>query len=410
MSGILLGKTMGRSRELVEPLHRGVERTRRPRGARAHGRALADGVGADELRDHARRASTGSRATASRTATTRSRSARSSRSRRCRRGCCSRCSSCCRWASKCRPRWRCSGASSSTSTCPSTSSSAPSARDARRRARRRAAARTCGSATTPDAPWTLEEIDAEIPAGTRTALVGETGSGKTTLAYLVARLYEPQRGPCQIDGVDIRDMTLASLAATVGLVSQETYLFHASIRENLRFACPEASDEEIEDAARAAQIHELIASLPEGYDTPVGRARLPLLRRREAAHRDRAHGPAQPAGADPRRGHLGARHRDRARRPAGARRARARTHDDRDRAPPLDDPRRRPDPRARPRPHRRARHARGADRARRPLRGAAAAARASEEPAERAPSRRSREAALARARAAQALASMFRRT
>ena len=122
----------------------------------------------------------------------------------------------------------------------------------------------------PDAPWTLQEIAAEIPAGTRTALVGETGSGKTTLAYLVARLYEPQRGCVSIDGVDIRDMTQESLAATVGLVSQETYLFHASIRENLRFACPDASDEQIEDAARAAQIHELISSLPEGYDTPVG--------------------------------------------------------------------------------------------------------------------------------------------
>src|SRR3984893_1392895 len=106
-----------------------------------------------------------------------------------------------------------------------------------------------------DAPWTLEDINAEVPAGTRTALVGETGSGKTTLAYLVARLYEAQRGCVSIDGVDIRDMTLASLAATVGLVSQETYLFHSSIRENLRFACPDASDEEIEDAARAAQIH-----------------------------------------------------------------------------------------------------------------------------------------------------------
>jgi ATP-binding cassette subfamily B protein len=122
----------------------------------------------------------------------------------------------------------------------------------------------------PEAPWTLQEISAEVPAGTRTALVGETGSGKTTLAYLVARLYEPQRGEVRIDGVDIRDVTLASLAATVGLVSQETYLFHASIRENLRFACPQASDEEIEDAARAAQIHELISLLPEGYDTPVG--------------------------------------------------------------------------------------------------------------------------------------------
>ncbi len=122
----------------------------------------------------------------------------------------------------------------------------------------------------PEAPWTLREISAEMGAGTTTALVGETGSGKTTFAYLLARLYEPERGAVSIDGVDIRDMTLQSLAATVGMVSQETYLFHASIRENLRFACPDASDEEIEDAARAAQIHELIASLPEGYDTPVG--------------------------------------------------------------------------------------------------------------------------------------------
>ncbi len=128
------------------------------------------------------------------------------------------------------------------------------------------------AASTPsgEGNWTLREIEAEIPAGTRTALVGETGSGKTTMAYLVARLYEPERGCITIDGTDIRDVTLESLAATVGLVSQETYLFHASIRENLRFACPEASDEEIEAAARAAQIHELIASLPEGYDTPVG--------------------------------------------------------------------------------------------------------------------------------------------
>jgi ATP-binding cassette subfamily B protein len=119
-------------------------------------------------------------------------------------------------------------------------------------------------------PWTLREIEAAVPAGTRTAIVGETGSGKTTLAYLVARLYEPQRGTVTIDGIDIRDATLESLAATVGLVSQETYLFHSSIRDNLRFARPDASDDEIEQAARAAQIHDLIASLPEGYDTLVG--------------------------------------------------------------------------------------------------------------------------------------------
>ena len=119
-------------------------------------------------------------------------------------------------------------------------------------------------------PWTLQEVSAVVPAGTRTAIVGETGSGKTTLAYLVARLYEPQRGRVTIDGIDIRDATLESLAATVGLVSQETYLFHASIRENLRFARPDATDEEIVHAARAAQIHGLIDSLPDGYDTMVG--------------------------------------------------------------------------------------------------------------------------------------------
>jgi ATP-binding cassette, subfamily B, bacterial len=118
--------------------------------------------------------------------------------------------------------------------------------------------------------WTLRHIDLEVPAGTRTAIVGETGSGKTTLGYLVARLYEPQSGRLTVDGIDIRDVSLASLAATVGVVSQETYLFHASVRENLRFARPDASDEEIEDAARTARIHDLVASLPEGYDTVVG--------------------------------------------------------------------------------------------------------------------------------------------
>jgi ATP-binding cassette subfamily B protein len=119
-------------------------------------------------------------------------------------------------------------------------------------------------------PWTLRDITLEIPAGTRTAVVGETGSGKTTLGYLVARLYDPQQGAVSIDGVDIRKVSLQSLAATVGVVSQETYLFHASVRENLRFARPEASDAEIEAAARTARIHDLIESLPDGYDTVVG--------------------------------------------------------------------------------------------------------------------------------------------
>jgi ATP-binding cassette, subfamily B, bacterial len=121
-----------------------------------------------------------------------------------------------------------------------------------------------------DEAWTLRDITLMVAPGTRTAIVGETGAGKTTLGYLVARLYEPQRGRITIDGVDVREASLASLAATVGVVSQETYLFHASVRENLRFAKPDAGDEEIEAAARTARIHDLIESLPDGYDTVVG--------------------------------------------------------------------------------------------------------------------------------------------
>jgi len=123
---------------------------------------------------------------------------------------------------------------------------------------------------TEGSPWTLHDIDLVVAAGTRTAVVGETGAGKTTLGYLIARLYEPQAGRVTIDGVDVRDASFESLAATVGVVSQETYLFHATVRENLRFARPDASDEEIEAAAATARIHDLVASLPEGYDTVVG--------------------------------------------------------------------------------------------------------------------------------------------
>jgi len=113
-------------------------------------------------------------------------------------------------------------------------------------------------------------VDLDIPAGSTLALVGETGSGKTTIASLIARLYDPGSGSVRVDGVDIRDMRLTDLAAVVGVVSQETYLLHATVRENLRYAKPEATDAEIEDAARAAQIHDLIVGLPEGYDTMVG--------------------------------------------------------------------------------------------------------------------------------------------
>jgi ATP-binding cassette subfamily B protein len=113
-------------------------------------------------------------------------------------------------------------------------------------------------------------VNLDVPAGTTLALVGETGSGKSTLASLVPRLRDPDAGRITIDGVDVRDLRLADLARIVGVVSQETYLLHATVRENLRHAKPDATDAEIEAAARAAQVHDLIASLPEGYDTVVG--------------------------------------------------------------------------------------------------------------------------------------------
>src|SRR5438067_1157723 len=118
--------------------------------------------------------------------------------------------------------------------------------------------------------WTLEDVSFTVAAGTTTALVGETGSGKTTLGYLAARLYDPSRGSITIGGVDIRNLTFQALSDLVGVVSQETYLFHATVRENIRFAKPDATDEEIEAAAQAARIHHVIAALPDGYDTVVG--------------------------------------------------------------------------------------------------------------------------------------------
>jgi ATP-binding cassette, subfamily B, bacterial len=117
---------------------------------------------------------------------------------------------------------------------------------------------------------TLDGIDVTVPAGGSLAVVGPTGSGKSTLSYLVPRLYDVTGGRVTIDGVDVQDLDFDTLARAVGVVSQETYLFHASVAENLRFAKPDATEAEIEAAARAAQIHDHIASLPDGYDTLVG--------------------------------------------------------------------------------------------------------------------------------------------
>jgi ATP-binding cassette subfamily B protein len=118
--------------------------------------------------------------------------------------------------------------------------------------------------------WTLEDVDLEIEPGQLAALVGPSGAGKTTISYLVPRLYDVTRGSVEIDGHDVRQIRLSSLAAAIGMVTQETYLFHTTVRENLLYARPDATDEEIEAAARAAAIHERIANLADGYDTLVG--------------------------------------------------------------------------------------------------------------------------------------------
>ncbi|MDV9169919.1 ABC transporter ATP-binding protein [Streptomyces sp. W16] len=116
----------------------------------------------------------------------------------------------------------------------------------------------------------LDGVDITVPAGNSLAIVGPTGAGKSTLGYLVPRLYDVTGGRVTLDGVDVRDLDFDTLARAVGVVSQETYLFHATVADNLRFAKPDATDEELYAAARAAQIHEHIAGLPDGYDTVVG--------------------------------------------------------------------------------------------------------------------------------------------
>ena len=224
VSGILLGKTMGRTDELADRFE-GESRLLADLEVRQRmaGRWMM-AIDPDDVRGHARRRVLVRRARARARLDTRSRCRRSSRSRRCRRGSSSRSGRCSASGSTCRRRSRSSTGSSSTSTSRSTS-------------------RSARSATTLDAagdvvvrrrvvPLRRRRVDARgrlvhRAGGTKTALVGETGSGKTTLGYLAARLYDVDAGRVSIDGVDVRDLTFASLASLVGVVSQETYLFHA---------------------------------------------------------------------------------------------------------------------------------------------------------------------------------------
>ncbi|MCF8482944.1 MAG: ABC transporter ATP-binding protein/permease [Rhodospirillum sp.] len=122
----------------------------------------------------------------------------------------------------------------------------------------------------PSRPPTIDGVSIDIPAGSHVALVGATGSGKTTLGYLLARLYDVDSGSVTYDGVDVRDLSFQSLTDMLGVVTQDPYLFNASVADNLRFAKPDASEDELITAAKIARIHDTVAALPEGYDTVVG--------------------------------------------------------------------------------------------------------------------------------------------
>jgi len=116
----------------------------------------------------------------------------------------------------------------------------------------------------------LSDVDLELEAGRVVALIGHTGSGKTTLAALVPRFYDVDSGWVEIDGIDVRDVTLTSLRREIGVIAQDPFLFSATVRENIAFGRPEATPEEVERAARRAQAHDFIVALPEGYDTVIG--------------------------------------------------------------------------------------------------------------------------------------------
>ena len=216
--------------------------------------------------------------------------------------------------------------------------------------------------------WALDDIDFDIAPGQLAAFVGPSGAGKSTISYLIPRLYDPTSGSVRIDGMDVRDIKQESLARIVGYVTQESYLFHDTLRNNLLYAMPDADMEDVERAAKAAFIHDRIMELPDGYDTVVGERGYRLSggeRQRLSIARVILH--------DPRililgRSHLSPRHRQRAPRPGRLGAIDARPHHHRHRPPPIHHHVRRHNLRHRPGSHSRTRRPRRTTPDLRPLR------------------------------------------
>ena len=187
----------------------------------------------------------------------------------------------------------------------------------------------------------------EVPAGRSVAIVGPTGAGKSTLASLLPRFYDAEEGRVLIDGNDVRDLTLESLRAQFSIVLQEPLLFSGTIVDNIRYGKPDATHEEVEEAAKAANAHDFISALPERLRDAARRAGREDLGRRAPADRGRARVPPRRADPDPRRADVVDRLADRGGDPRRARPADGGPDDDHDRPPALDAPQRRPDPRAR---------------------------------------------------------------
>ncbi len=183
----------------------------------------------------------------------------------------------------------------------------------------------------------LRDVNLDVPAGRTIALVGATGSGKTSLVSLISRLYDVSDGAVMIDGADVRDVDLRSVHGAVAVVSDDPFLFSATVAENIAYARPTATQQEIELAAQRAQAHEFIARLPDGMQTRVGERGLDALRRTAPATGDRTRAAGRPARADPRRRHVLGGLLDRAPDQACAGRSDGRPHNVHRRPPPFDD-------------------------------------------------------------------------